>query len=43
MSLKEKLKVFGIMLLFTSLLLWSFYIHRNEPHWFETHYVKIIK
>ena len=43
MSLKEKLKVFGIVFLFMALLTWSFYVHRNEPYWFETRYVKIIK
>lgn len=43
MSLKEKLKVFGIVFLFIVLLSWSFYVHRNESHWFETRYVKIIK
>ncbi len=40
---KDTLKVVGIMIMFTSLLLYSFYVHRNEPHWFETRYVKIVK
>jgi hypothetical protein len=40
---KDTLKVVGIMIMFTSLLLYSFYVHRNEPHWFETKYVKIVK
>jgi hypothetical protein len=40
---KDKLKVVGIMIMFTSLLLYSFYVHRNEPHWFERRYVKIVK
>ena len=40
---KDKLKVVGIMIMFISLLLYSFYVHRNEPHWFETRYVKIVK
>jgi hypothetical protein len=43
MRLKERLKVFGIVFLFIALLTWSFYVHRNEPHWMETRYVKIIK
>jgi hypothetical protein len=40
---KNKLKVVGIMIVFISLLLYSFYIHRNEPHWFETKHVKVVK
>ena len=40
---KDKLKVVCIMLIFVGLFLYSFYVHRNEPHWFETRYVKIIK
>jgi hypothetical protein len=40
---KDTLKVVSIMIMFTSLLLYSFYVHRNEPHWFETRYVKIVK
>lgn len=40
---KIKLMVLGIMLIFTSLFVYSFYVHRNEPHWFETEYVKIVK
>ena len=40
---KIKLKIVGLMILFTSLLLYGFYIHRNEPYWFETKYVKIVK
>lgn len=40
---KDKLKILGIMLIFISLFIWSFYIHRNEPNWFETKYVKINK
>jgi hypothetical protein len=40
---KDKLKVVGIMLIFVTLFLYAFYVHRNEPHWFETSYVKIVK
>ena len=40
---KTKLVVLGMMVMFTSLLLYSFYVHKNEPHWFETKYVKIVK
>ena len=40
---KSKLMVLGIMVIFTSLFLYSFYVHRNEPHWFETKYVKIVE
>tara|TARA_R110000868_G_scaffold87457_1_gene244603 strand:- start:499 stop:744 length:246 start_codon:yes stop_codon:yes gene_type:complete len=40
---KNKLKIAGMMIVFISLFLYSFYLHRNEPHWFETRYVKIIK
>jgi hypothetical protein len=40
---KNKLRVLSIMIIFTSLFIWSFYHHKNEPHWFETKYVKIIK
>lgn len=42
-STKDKLKVLSIAILLISLLLWGFYIHRDEPHWFDTQYVKIIK
>jgi hypothetical protein len=40
---KNKLTVIGIALICLALLIFSFYSHRNEPHWFETKYVKIIK
>jgi hypothetical protein len=40
---KDKLKVVGIMIVVMTLFLYSFYIHRNEPHWFHTEYVKVIK
>ena len=40
---KNKLKIAGMMIVFISLFLYSFYLHRNEPYWFETRYVKIIK
>jgi hypothetical protein len=40
---KDKLKVVVLMIFFTSLLLYGFYVHRNEPHWFHTEYVKVIK
>lgn len=42
-DIKDKLKVTAIMIVFTSLLLYSFYTHRNEPHWFEVRSVKIVK
>jgi hypothetical protein len=40
---KDRLKVLGLMIFFTTLLVYAFYIHRNEPHWFEIMYVKVIK
>ena len=40
---KDKIKVVCIMIVGVTLFIYSFYIHRDEPHWFETRYVKIIK
>jgi len=40
---KEKLKATALITFFAVLLMWSFYTHRNETHWFETSYVKIVK
>jgi hypothetical protein len=40
---KDKLKVLGLMIFFTTLLVYAFYIHKNEPHWFQIRYVKVIK
>jgi hypothetical protein len=40
---KDKLKVLGLIIFFTTLLVYSFYIHKNEPHWFRIKYVKVIK
>lgn len=40
---KNKIKVTLIMIAFTILLVYSFYIHKLESHWFESMYVKILK
>lgn len=40
---KDKLKIVLIMLLVVLLFIYSFYIHRNEPHWFEITYVKVVE
>lgn len=40
---KENWKGLLIALLLIAGLFYSAYEHRNEPHWMETHYVKIIK
>lgn len=40
---KEKLKFILILIPFIILILYSFYVHKNEPHWKRTIYVKIIK
>jgi hypothetical protein len=39
----DKLKVAAIMLVVTLLFLYSFYIHKNEPYFFHTEYVKVIE
>jgi hypothetical protein len=33
----------GIFILLVLLIIYGFYIHRNEPHWQETFYVRIVK
>lgn len=43
MDRKEKIQIGLIITVVLSLFIYSFYTHRNEPHWFETKYVKIIK
>lgn len=40
---KVKIQAAGLLTIFIILILWSFYYHRNEPHWFDTKYVKVIK
>ena len=40
---KNKIGVITIIIFCISLTIWGFYIHRNEPHWYETKYVKILK
>ena len=41
--MKTKFKVIGITSIFIILLMYATYIHRNEPHWMEVSYVKVIK
>lgn len=40
---KDKLKVILIMVPIIILVIYAFYVHKDEPHWFEREYVKIIK
>jgi len=43
MDTKDKLKVLLLFTFFATLLVYSFYIHKNEPHWFDISHVKVIK
>ena len=38
---KDKLKAAAIVVVLMSLLLYGFYVHRDDPHWFETKHVKV--
>lgn len=38
-----RIKIVIIVLPLIILFLYAFYVHRDEPHWFETKYVKVIK
>jgi hypothetical protein len=42
-DLHPGIKVIVISIPFIIMLLYASYVHRNEPHWMEVRYVKIIK
>ncbi len=40
---KDKLKVVCITIVIITLFIYSFYIHRDQPHWFDARYVRVTK